>query len=401
MKKLKIIKKSYKKETIKVHDIEVHDAHHYFLKNGIVSHNSVGSFYPQSVMGGGCFAAGTKVKTPDGLKNIEDFKPGDEVTTFHGTEIVAAVHEHVKELYEVTFKDGSKWLCSPEHRFLTGTKLNDDDHYTAVKRLRVSDKIKKKYHDELKFEELEVRRVRPYTEKKQGIHATVFDITVPSNNYLLENNIISHNSGALYNTSIINFLYKAKLDEKTEAKKDLKDLEIRNTGIVVRSTPHKNRFARPIQIRFHISFYHGMNPFVGLEQFISWKNCGIEKGNIINDAGFNKLKPEEQQDIHDNGWDWKNKDGKMNYFQPKKTARNYVVRHLDGTVPASQLFTANVFTKELLEVLDESIIKPTFVLPDVGDINDNFENLLDIDPLQEREVEDGDNPLSVKIEDFG
>jgi hypothetical protein len=369
---------------------------------------SVASFYPQSVMGGGCFTAGTQIKTPNGLKNIEEFKPGDEVSTFHGTEIVGAVHEHTKELYEVIFSDGSQWLCSPEHRFFTGTKLHDDTHFTQAKRLRISDAVKKKVEGELKFEIVTVRKCKPYTEKKQGIHATVYDLTVPSNNYLLENNIISHNSGALYNTSIINFLYKAKLsadlDKKTNAKKessDVKDLEIRNTGIVVRSTPHKNRFARPIQIRFHISFYHGMNPYVGLEQFISFKNCGIEKGNIINAIEFNKLKPEEQQKSHDSGWDWKDDKGKQQYFQPRTTARNYVCRHLNGTVPAAQLFTSKVFTKEILEILDETIIKPTFTLPDVGEMNDDFENLLDDDNfIEEPEVEDDDNPLSVKLTDF-
>ena len=368
---------------------------------------SISSFYPMSVMGGGCFVAGTKIQTPHGLKNIEDFKPGDEVTTFHGTEIVGAVHEFTKELFEIRFDDGSSYLCSYDHRFLTGTKLNDDEHYTAAKRLQLGDHVKRKIPGQLRFERLKVTKSKPYTEKKQGIHATVFDLTVPSNNYLLDNNVISHNSGALYNTSIINFLYKAKLaadvDKKTNVKKensDVKSLDMKSTGIVVRSTPHKNRFARPIQIRFHISFYHGMNPFVGLEQFISFKNCGIEKGNIIHVNEYKKLKTEEKQEIHDNSWDWKDENDKQFYFQPRSTARNYVVRHLNGTVPAAQLFTSNVFTREVLEVLDETIIKPTFTLPDVGEMNDNFENLLDEGNMNDVETEDMESPLDVKVEDF-
>jgi len=115
---------------------------------------------------------------------------------------------------------------------------------------------------------------------------------------------------------------------------------------------------------------------------------------------YKKLKTEEKQEIHDNSWDWKDENDKQFYFQPRSTARNYVVRHLNGTVPAAQLFTSNVFTREVLEVLDETIIKPTFTLPDVGEMNDNFENLLDEGNMNDVETEDMESPLDVKVEDF-
>lgn len=205
---------------------------------------------------------------------------------------------------------------------------------------------------------------------------------MPSGHYLLENGIISHNSGALYNTSVINFLYKAKLDETKESKK----VNMRKSGIVVRSAPSKNRFARPITIRFHISFYHGMNPYVGLEQFMSWETCGIAKGNLHTEKEYAKWSEKAVAEGEEKGYTWTDENGVFHAFWPKETARNYVVKHLNATVKPAEIFTAKVFTKELLHELDEKIIKPTFELPKVGDLNDGFETLLEDD--LEKEVEE-------------
>jgi hypothetical protein len=53
MKKLKLISKKYIKEPIKVYDIEVKDEHHYFLENGLLSHNSMSMFTSKEISGGG------------------------------------------------------------------------------------------------------------------------------------------------------------------------------------------------------------------------------------------------------------------------------------------------------------------------------------------------------------
>jgi hypothetical protein len=52
------------------------------------------------------------------------------------------------------------------------------------------------------------------------------------------------------------------------------------TGIIVTSTPKKARFTRPYPVKFHISFMNGMNPYVGLQDFVSWEICGIQKGRM-------------------------------------------------------------------------------------------------------------------------
>jgi len=53
MKKLKLISKKEINNKLKVYDIEVADEHHYILENGIISHNSIGSFIGGDVISGG------------------------------------------------------------------------------------------------------------------------------------------------------------------------------------------------------------------------------------------------------------------------------------------------------------------------------------------------------------
>jgi hypothetical protein len=53
MKKLKLISKKKISEKTKVYDIEVQDEHNYILENGIISHNSIGSYVPSNVVSGG------------------------------------------------------------------------------------------------------------------------------------------------------------------------------------------------------------------------------------------------------------------------------------------------------------------------------------------------------------
>ncbi|MFA5722849.1 MAG: hypothetical protein WC979_01240 [Candidatus Pacearchaeota archaeon] len=178
--------------------------------------------------------------------------------------------------------------------------------------------------------------------------------------------VMSGGGGPLYNASVILFLYKSGLKvANAEANK----VGLTKTGIIVRSAPHKNRFARPITIRFHISFYKGMNPYVGLEQFIGWEQCGIAKGNIGDEKAFNKMTPAEQEAARKEGRVWEH-NGKLMFCVLKETARNFVVKHLNDTVPAGELFTPRVLTQEVLKELDETTIKPTFQLPSIGDMFD-------------------------------
>lgn len=155
-------------------------------------------------------------------------------------------------------------------------------------------------------------------------------------------------SGPEYAASIILFLAKAKLKEGTE-----------QTGIIVTAKPNKNRFAQPIPIKFHISFTKGMNPFIGLEDYISWDNCGIERGKLLTESQFDKLKESEQEECRKHTYIDENEKEKTVYFQPSQTARKLIVKHLNTAVDLNELFTPRVITQEVLKKL-EPIIKEKF-----------------------------------------
>lgn len=134
--------------------------------------------------------------------------------------------------------------------------------------------------------------------------------------------------GPEYNASMKLLLAKKQLKEGTT-----------KVGVIVKAKSDKNRFVKPEQIEFHIDFRKGMNPYVGLEQYVSWELCGIERG---------KLK--------------KNKD-ELIFEPPKKESDNvtktttFAVKHLGRHVKAAEFFTPEVFTKEVLEKLKPVILE--------------------------------------------
>jgi len=177
---------------------------------------------------------------------------------------------------------------------------------------------------------------------------------------------ISGGGGAIYNASVILQLSKAGLKEDG----------VNKTGIIVTSKPFKNRFARPLPVKFHISFYRGMNRYVGLEPYITWESCGVQRGKLLTDKEVNKLPESEAKNkilatkfVHpdENGVE------RNLYFEDRPTARTIAVRHLGATVPPVELFTKKVITNELLQELDDKLIKPTFMLPNISSLDDLLE----------------------------
>jgi RecA/RadA recombinase len=146
-------------------------------------------------------------------------------------------------------------------------------------------------------------------------------------------------TGPEYAASIVLFLNKAQLKDSSGDK----------AGIIVTAKPNKNRFAKPQNIKFHLHYTEGMNRFVGLENYIDWEDIGITKGVI-----------EKGQKV------------------PKKSARNWICKHLDETVPNSEFFTEKVFTQEILQKIDEKI-------HDLFNYSTNTE--IDVDELIEAEDE--------------
>lgn len=180
-------------------------------------------------------------------------------------------------------------------------------------------------------------------------------------------------TGPEYAASIILFLGKAKLKEGTE-----------QTGIIVSAKPNKNRFAKPTPIKFHISFNKGMNPYIGLEEYISWDACGIQRGRFITEAAFDKLKDAERAECRRHAF---MKDDKevIVYFQPAETARKIAVAHLNDLVDLNQLFTPRVMTREVLEKL-EPIVSAKFKYGvDELDVND-IDSMLDSEDDEDQET---------------
>jgi hypothetical protein len=92
---------------------------------------------------------------------------------------------------------------------------------------------------------------------------------------------------------------------------------------------------------------NGMNPYVGLQDFTSWETCGIERGKLEVDK----------------------KTGEME-FTPNASSTRWAIKHLGKTVTSSQLFSGEIFTDEVLHMIDEKVIKPHFLLPDLFDENE-------------------------------
>jgi RecA/RadA recombinase len=169
---------------------------------------------------------------------------------------------------------------------------------------------------------------------------------------------MSGGGGPEFSASIILMLSKGTLRDEAKT----------TTGIIVRSKTRKNRLARPIDIEFHISFHKGMNQYVGLEQFVSWENCGVGRGNKLTEKEFSKLKTDEQSICSE----FKVGDETF-YYLPKKLGKSYVIRHSGDLVPVKEFFTSKLFTHEVLLELDEKVIKPTFKFPETQDEIDLLE----------------------------
>ena len=170
----------------------------------------------------------------------------------------------------------------------------------------------------------------------------------------------SGGDGPIFAMSVISFLSKAQLKEGNSTTK---------TGIIVTSNLRKSRFTIPEPVKFHISFLNGMNPFVGLQDFVSWEACGIGKGK------FEEVK--NSQGVKE-----------MVYTPSDSPQARWAVRHLGKTITSSQLFTAEVFTEEVLKELDENVIKKHFILPSMGSAEELTAALLE-DGEQEDGQEDG------------
>ena len=230
---------------------------------------------------------------------------------------------------------------------------------------------------------------------KNGIPFIINNHTYASIGSYIPGQTISGGGGAQFNASIIFTLTKSKLTDKdSEDHVKKQGIEATKIGIVVTVHPYKQRFARPIKVQIHIPFYKKPNPYVGLEKFVNWETCGIIRGNMISEKDYGKLSAAEQNKCYK----FESADGKTVYAQPKDTARKLVCKHLKGEIPISELYTDKVFTPEVLQQLDDNIIKKTFMLPSIESLDDLAE--ISGDLLDDTEMGDSRVENEVDISEF-
>lgn len=172
--------------------------------------------------------------------------------------------------------------------------------------------------------------------------------------------------GVIYSPSVTLFLSKAKETEGSDAKK-------KQVGVLVTAKTGKNRFARPKVVKFPIFFDRPFNRYMGVQDYISWENVGIAKGNILTEKEYNKLKGAEKEKVEVFSPDGSEE---VMYFKPKETARNYVIKHLGVTVDKRELFTPRVM--DPLEDTFDELIRADFEFSS-QELDDEIEGLLEND----------------------
>ena len=170
--------------------------------------------------------------------------------------------------------------------------------------------------------------------------AFVFTNHVYQSQDMFGGTIQSGGKGLVYGASVILNLSKGKLKEEGNIQ----------TGVRVFAVPQKNRFCVPTPIEFNISYIKGMNPYVGLEKYVSWENCGIGRGKFITDKDYEKLKDADKSKCKEVIC----QDGTIKYFLQSDSGRNICTD--DGnTFGLRELWTPAVFTEERLLRIDEVI----------------------------------------------
>lgn len=185
---------------------------------------------------------------------------------------------------------------------------------------------------------------------KENSSTKVNDLTVADvQHYITNNGVINHNSGLTYGASIILNLSKAKLKEGAN-----------QTGIVVTAKPDKNRFCKPTVVKFHISYDHGMNPFVGLEEYMAWDICGVQRGKFITDKEYGKLSESQKELCRQHPMD------ETVWFQPSDAGRGICTKHSTTAFKLNEVWSKKVWTNDRLNEMD-AYIKPLFSYSKSGD----------------------------------
>ena len=137
---------------------------------------------------GKCFIAGTKVKTEDGYKNIEEVEVGDKVLAYDEEtgkqaykEVVRLFRGKTDEWYHV-FAEGEEIVCTGGHRFYVEGK-----GFVEAKDLTEEDKLTLSDGSQVKIEKIEKEELAKAETKYN------FEVKDFHTYYVTENDVLVHN----------------------------------------------------------------------------------------------------------------------------------------------------------------------------------------------------------------
>lgn len=352
---------------------------------------SIGSFFPSQEISGGCFVENTNIVTEEGIKSIQDIKVGELVLTMNGFQEVIKTFNFEKSTIVFKLSDSNNFECSYDHKFLVENKSTKEKEWKTADTLEVGEflEIIDDWNDDWDQEKLSIFE-KEYTNSIKK----VYDICVDNeHNYVLGNGVITHNSGVKYSSSVTLMLSKAQLKEGGAETK---------TGIRVTSKLYKSRFTKEIPIKFHISFFHGMNPYVGLENYCDWNDIGIAPGTLEEKIDEIPILDEDGNQLLDKKGNIKYKKGPTGEIHFKEDisadkdrskVKYWAIGHLKKKIKAHQLFTPEVFTQSILDKLELKISK-IFELP--SNYKENLDELVDVN---EEDYEEEDEEIEEVVED--
>lgn len=172
-------------DKVNVYNFEVSNNHNYYVgQNRILAHNKGG--------GGGCFAAGTLIKTINNYKPIEQIKAGDWVLSYNEytrhneysqviQTMIHIVYDHVYVLYA----GNDKLVVTGIHRFYINR--NNIIKWIAASDLQVGDRVL--------FADGIWHHIEKIETQLKFIPVYNFEVSNNHNYYVGKNSILAHNKG--------------------------------------------------------------------------------------------------------------------------------------------------------------------------------------------------------------
>lgn len=133
----------------------------------------------------GCFPAGTKIATPEGLKKIEDFNQGDEVLAFdkdkkiHVSKVEQKFKHEKNKILKITLWSGKTIRATGNHWF-----LNEYNRFAPLENFEVGDVLIHESGDVLPIEKIE-----------EDGEETTYNMHVENYHTYIAEEILVHNGG--------------------------------------------------------------------------------------------------------------------------------------------------------------------------------------------------------------